>query len=158
MIIKRSVNADSRSATDKSIESLTKDTKSHINDVCNCMKWLSDLINDQAHKHDHTKLDMIDEFHRALNSGHIKDTPWYNKHITMERHHLKSYVPDNVNLIDIIEHISDCCMAGLARSGTIYDIDIDPDILLLAVKNTVDLIKNNTTVINDDVNILDDNI
>lgn len=145
--IQKSVNADSRSSIGKpSIDQLTTDTHKHISDVVQAMNFISDMIKDRAPKHDNTKVSNMEEFHMALNSGHIKDTNWYKKHITEERHHLKSHVPDDVNIIDVIEHICDCCMAGLARSGDIYDIDLSPELLQVAVSNTVELLKKNTIV------------
>lgn len=59
-----------------------------------------------------------------------------------------------MNLIDVIEHVIDCTMAGLTRSGEVYDTDISPEVLQLAVQNTVELLKLNTTVV-DSKNILD---
>ncbi|MDE7347681.1 MAG: hypothetical protein K2N48_13195 [Muribaculaceae bacterium] len=52
-----------------------------------------------------------------------------------------------MNLIDVLEHVVDCTMAGMARSGEIYDIDIDPNVLTVAVQNTSKLIQDNTRVI-----------
>ena len=48
--------------------------------------------------------------------------------------------PENV-LIDVLEMIADCVCAGMARSGEIRDLEINPDILNRAVQNTVKLIK-----------------
>ena len=42
----------------------------------------------------------------------------------------------------VIEMICDCVCAGMARSGEVRDLQINPDILALAVKNTVDMCKN----------------
>ena len=67
-------------------------------------------------------------------------------HITKERHHILSHCPDDVNLIDVLEMISDCCCAGLARQGFVREVTIPPDILMNAFKNTVELIKHNIKV------------
>lgn len=158
--IEKSPNADSRTANPEMGKAdLLKSTKSHIDDVSDGLLFISDLIKDRCGSagHDHTKLDNMDEFYAALKSGHIKDTNWYRKHITEERHHLKSHVPEDVNLIDVIEHIVDCVMAGLARSGTVYDIDLSPELLQVALQNTVELLKKNTTVVESD-DILDQQI
>lgn len=148
--IYKSKNADSRTADGK-IDStdLTKSTKSHIKDVREAMGFIADSLKERSKNHDYTKLENIDAFADALNSGHIKDTDWYKYHVTKERHHLKSHIPENVNLIDVIEHICDCTMAGLARSGSVFDIDIDPDVLTLAVQNTVKILINHTEVLDD---------
>lgn len=146
--ITKSVNADSRTMEEGAgKEQLTKDTASHIQDVVVGLRFIADLIEQRAPLHDHTKTEMMDEFFQALKTGHIQDTYWYNHHITAERHHLKRHVPEDVNLIDVLEHVVDCTMAGMARSGEIYDIDIDPNVLTVAVQNTSKLIQDNTRVI-----------
>lgn len=151
MIIKKSPNADSRTMSPEADkEELIRSTESHIKDVGTGLKFIADAIVARGGVHDHTKMENMDEFQAALRSGHIKETNWYQKHITEERHHLKSHIPEDVNLIDIIEHLVDCTMAGLTRSGTIYDVDLSPEILQLAAQNTVELLKNNTTVIESD--------
>lgn len=151
IIINKSPEADSRtSKKDSIIDDLRNSTISHIKDVTNGLDFISDLIKERGSKHDNTKISNMEEFNAALKSGHIKDTLWYKKHITQERHHLKSNVPEDVNLVDVIEHVVDCTMAGLARSGDIYDIDLSPELLEVAVKNTVELLKKNTTVVTSD--------
>lgn len=151
IIIKKSPDADSRTANkEATISDLTNSTISHIKDVTNGLNFISDLIKERGPKHDNTKVSNIEEFNAALKSGHIKDTLWYKKHITQERHHLKSNVPEDINLIDVIEHIVDCTMAGLGRSGDIYDTDLSPELLELATRNTVELLKKNTTVVTSD--------
>lgn len=143
----KSPNADSRTqSSDATVTDLRNDTISHINDVTNALNFLADLIKQRGPVHDNTKISNMEEFSLALKSGHIKDSNWYKKHITEERHHLKSHVPEDVTLIDIIEHLADCTMAGLARSGTVYDVDLMPELLQVAVKNTVELLKQNTKI------------
>ena len=46
-----------------------------------------------------------------------------------------------VNLLDVIEYISDCVMAGMARSGSVYGPEMPPELLERAFKNTVELLK-----------------
>lgn len=75
------------------------------------------------------------------------DGTWYPMHVTIERHHLLSYCPDDVNIIDVLEMIVDCTLAGLTRSGTVRPVEIDSEILKKAVDNTVDLIKNNVELV-----------
>lgn len=161
----KSPNADSRSAKiPLTIGVLRKSTVSHIKDVEKGLNFLSLLLQDRGKHHDHTKMENMEDFCNALNSGKIKESEWYQKHITEERHHLKSNVPDDVNLIDVIEHLTDCTMAGLTRSGEIYDIDIPIETLQLAVQNTVELLKNNIKVLdpeednNEDNDLLTENI
>lgn len=149
--IKKSPNADSRTAKGPvDTETLSESTMMHINDVRSAMSFIRKILQHKANNHDHTKMENLEDFCTALNSGHIKDTAWYQMHITEERHHLKSNVPEDVNLLDVIEHIVDCTMAGMARSGEVYDVDIDTNVLILAVQNTVKLLKDNTEVVSDD--------
>ena len=157
--IKKSPSADSRSVKGYvSVEDLTSSTLMHINDVRSAMSFIKSELQHKANNHDHTKMENMEEFHFALTSGKIKETSWYQKHITQERHHLKSNVPEDVNLLDVIEHIVDCTMAGLARSGDVYDTDISPDVLVLAVENTVKWLKENTEVVDDEEDILNETI
>jgi hypothetical protein len=145
--IRSSPAADSRSAKQPpSVEELTKATKQHQSDVNKAISWFSDQLKAVSDKHDYTKLSDMPAFHKALTGGKVKESNWYKSHITKERHHLRSKAPTDVNLIDVIECIIDCSMAGLARSGEIYDIDLPADLLVKAVANTVELIKANTEV------------
>lgn len=146
--VHKAVNADSRSANSEfNEENLLKDTKSHINDVSKGMDFIAVQLMNRGEKHDHTKVKNMNQFYEALKSGKIKDSFWYQMHITEERHHLKSNTPDDVNLIDVIEHIVDCTMAGMTRSGTVYDVDLSAELLMKAVANTVEMLKNNIEVI-----------
>lgn len=143
----RSQNGDSRSKDDRfGKETLRHDTESHISDVQKGIKFICEKLMEAAEKHDHTKLDFFDDFHAALSSGKVKESQWYRTHTTEERHHLKTHVPNDVTLIDVLEHVVDCTMAGLTRSGQVYDIDLDPAVLTLAVQNTSKLIIENTKV------------
>ena len=145
--VKKAMNADSRTASyNLTIEDLTNDTKSHINNVSKGMDFIASQLIVRGSIHDNTKLNSMNQFYDAIKSNNIKNTFWYQMHIINERHHLKSHVPDDVNLIDVIEHLVDCTMAGLTRSGSIYDVDISPDVLTKAIANTVELLKNNTYV------------
>ena len=71
----------------------------------------------------------------------FKDSDWYKYHTTEERHHLNTRVPEDVNLIDIIEYLCDCICAGYARSGSVYHIDITNDTLRKAYENTQNMIE-----------------
>ncbi len=158
--VSKSPKGDSRSSdpSNTSIEELRSDTESHILDVSAGLKYLCEILKKKAYAHDHTKLENIAEFSDALKSGHIKETSWYQNHITEERHHLKMHVPSDVNLLDVLEHLVDCTMAGLTRSGEIYDTDISPDVLVLAVQNTVELLKQHTIVKDSEKDLLNETI
>ena len=69
----------------------------------------------------------------------FEDGEWSKFHYATERHHLLRNVPDDVNLIDVIEMIADCVCAGMARSGEVRPLEIDESILMKAIDNTVKL-------------------
>lgn len=58
-------------------------------------------------------------------------------------------MPEDVNLIDVLEMIVDCVMAGMARTGNVYPLDIKNEVLRKAFDNTVELLKRNVEVIED---------
>ena len=148
--IKKSKDADTRTATGEvTKESLRDNTLSHISDVQNVGFELAEMLKKQVLEHDHTKLDYLDEFYEDFTSGkkgkEFKKLPWWQIHKT-ERHHLNDSVPEDVNLIDVLEMVIDCTVAGLARSGEVYDITIPQDVLLKAINNTKQLIIDNTEI------------
>jgi len=135
-------NADSRTVNGKvAINKLELATANHIEHVQEGLGYLADLLKKAGKEHDHTKSENMEQFHEALQSGMIKKSKWYKQHITEERHHLISKVPDDVTLIDVVEHLVDCVMAGSARTGEIFDIELPDEVLQKAHKNTVELLK-----------------
>ena len=155
--IKRSHDADTRSTDKKEVskEQLLDNTMSHIEDVQRVGYKLADLFKQQILKHDYTKVDYIDEFHRDFNEQlkndkqNFKEMPWFKERHLQERHHLNDSVPDDVNLLDVLEMVVDCSCAGLARSGDIYSIKIDQKVLEKAINNTKDLIIDITEVVDE---------
>ena len=125
----------------------------HMADVQNVMRGIAKLINEAGVMHDYTKdlyeVEFYSDFCKVLDGSteNFTDMEWYQTHIREERHHINSRCPDDVDLIDIIEHIVDCCCAGKTRSGYISPVVIDPEILKRAVENTVKLIDNNTRIV-----------
>lgn len=163
IIIYKSQNADTRSAKQGTTkEELEQDTLSHIDDVQDVGYWLASKFKDQLAQHDHTKLEYIDEFYHDFNeklqdgSKDFKNMNWFkNRHMT-ERHHLNDSVPEDVNMLDVLEMIVDCTCAGLARSGDVYPISIPQDVLEKAIENTKNLIIANAEVVEKE-NELQDN-
>lgn len=152
--IKRSKDADTRSASQGvTKEQLLANTKSHISDVQNVGNWITEAFKTQLSQHDYTKTEFIDEFYNDFSevlkdkNKSFKDMKWFKERHITERHHLNDRVPDDVDLIDVLEMVIDCTCAGLARSGDVYPIEIDPEILKKAINNTKDLIIANTEVI-----------
>ena len=151
ILIYKSENADTRSAKGPvSKDELLEDTLSHILDVQHVGYWLADKLKTQVLDHDHTKVDYIDMFHEDFTSGKqnadFKSLPWWQKHKT-ERHHLNDSVPEDVNLIDVLEMVIDCTVAGLARSGDVYGIEISKEVLDKAIENTKNMIIENVEVV-----------
>lgn len=131
-----------------------RDTELHIEAVELCGDFLCDKIKKQFKEHDHTKLgEYLPAFTKALSTGfkgkEFKEQDWWQIHLT-ERHHLNDKVPEDVNLIDVLEMICDCVSAGMARTGTVYDVTLSNETLKKAFENTVKLIKDNIEVVPQD--------
>ena len=141
-------NADSRTAKEDLAQfELEIATEKHQEDVRQGLLYFAEKLNDAGWSHDWTKAAYMEEFYQALKGGDIKGSKWYNMHVTKERHHLLTNAPDDVTMIDILEHITDCVMAGLARSGDIYDVDLPAELLQKAVRNTVELLKSQIEIV-----------
>lgn len=155
--IKETKHCDSRALNpgEKLTEEAVKhDTELHIEAVEKCGNFLCDRIKEQFKEHDHTKLGKyLPAFTEALSSGfkgkEFKEQDWWEIHLK-ERHHLNDKVPDDVNLIDVLEMICDCISAGMARSGEVYDLKLPEEVLQKAFKNTADLLKKEIKVEKDD--------
>lgn len=148
IVIGKSQNADSRSATKKvSEEELLANSKQHIGDVRKAINWMISTLRKISDRHDYTKIDNIKEFYNNFkfiqdgNVGDFKKMNWFQNYHLKERHHLNDRCPDDVNLFDVLERIADITTAGLARSGKIYDDQLLPEILAKAYKNTIELLK-----------------
>ena len=146
VIIKKNPNGDTRTAKkDVSFEEFQESNNMHIEDVKNVMCELADRISNAGVEHDFTKKTKEELFYRdfrsAMNLGiNFVNNEWYQYHIQQERHHLLSNCPQDVDLIDVLEMISDCVCAGKSRSGGVRPVEISTEILELAFKNTVKLI------------------
>lgn len=147
--IKETKQADTRTADPNNIPSkevLLQESKDHILAVNKVMHLLGIMISSAGKRHDWTKIEYIDEFYNNFvsvlrdNSIEFKELGWWKRHLT-ERHHLGDRVPEDVNLIDVLEMISDCVCAGLARSGEVRDINIPYEVLDKAVRNTATMLK-----------------
>lgn len=130
-------------------ETLLQSSCEHIGDVRNGLKYFESLIRKAAENHDHDKISDIDGFHRDFLTG-FQNTTWWDKHRLINRHHLTEPdgVPQDVNLIDVLDFIADCIMAGMARSGSVYALHLEPEILEKAFQNTVELLKRQIIVRN----------
>lgn len=149
--IPKSQDVDTRSAVGEvTKKSLLQNTYSHISDVNNVGKWICNKMLEQLEQHDHTKIEGIDQFYKDFTTGkqngEFKSLPWWQLHKT-ERHHLNDSVPEDVNLLDVLEMVIDCTVAGLARSGNVYEITIPEDILADAIRNTSKMIIDNSEIV-----------
>jgi hypothetical protein len=119
----------------------------HIGDVQSALAFFSHRIAAAASAHDTDKLTDIDGFHADFITG-FTQTVWWDRHRKLNRHHLTQDdgVPADVNLIDVLDFIADCVMAGMARSGSVYELRLPPELLGRAFSNTVELLKNQVEV------------
>ncbi len=148
--IKPSPTADTRTCdfANTSKETLLASSHQHIADVREGLRYFQSVLAKAAENHDTDKITDIDGFHRDFVTG-FKQTEWWDKHRVLNRHHLNMSdgVRDDVNLIDVMDFIVDCVMAGMARSGSVYPLELSPELLEKAFQNTVDLMKRNVQVV-----------
>jgi len=147
--INKSETADTRTCDWSKVteEQLMVASVSHISDVTQGMKFFMDKLANAAINHDPDKLEDIKGFHHDFQTG-FKETTWWDKHRKINRHHIdkEDGIPEDVNLVDVIEHITDCVMAGMGRRGSAYVLKLPDELLQRAFKNTVDLLKANVEV------------
>ena len=147
--IKQSKTADTRSCDSSKVtkNQLYDSSVQHISDVAKGMYFFTGLMANAAAIHDLDKLTAIDHFHADFITG-FKETGWWDNHRKINRHHLlqEDGVPENVNLIDVLDMIVDCVMAGMGRTGTVYPLSITPEVLMRAFNDTVDLLKSQVVV------------
>lgn len=150
MEIKKSSTADTRTCdyTKVSSELLLESSKNHIEDVRKGMSYIASKVFQAGEYHDYTKISHHDDFYKDFQTG-FKTQDWYAMHKATERHHLQSPdgMRDDVDLVDVIECVVDCVMAGLARSGSIRPLEIPAEVLLKATQNTADKLAKIITVV-----------
>ena len=144
VVILKTPNADTRSMQKLDYKLVKEDTINHIIAVQDVINELSNVLRLQGIKHDYTKLDSFDEFFEDMSAtiktdAKFKSLSWWKKHLE-ERHHLNDRCPDDVNLLDVIEMIADMVCAGKARSGNVYPVELNNEILQKAVSNTVKML------------------
>jgi hypothetical protein len=148
--IQPSQTADTRTCdfANTSKETLLASSKQHIGDVRKALMFFIERIDGLANVHDFDKLTDIDGFHRDFVTG-FKQTEWWDMHRKVNRHHLNiaDGVRDDVNLCDVLDFIADCVMAGMARSGSVYPLQLSPELLERAFQNTVTLLKEQVVVV-----------
>lgn len=147
--IKKSKTADTRTCdyANVSIETLANSSIQHINDVRQSLSFFNDKLRQLAEVHDFDKISDIRSFHEDFITG-FKQTGWWDRHRQLNRHHLNvsDGVRDDVNLLDVLDYIADCVMAGMARSGSVYELKLPPELLEKAFQNTIILLKKEVIV------------
>ena len=149
--IKKSPSADTRTCDVTKVErqQLLDSSRQHIADVAKAMAFFSSKLFVAAAEHDYDKLTEIDWFYDDLKNK----TGWRDNHRKIHRHHLGQTdgVPEDVNLLDVLEYIADCVMAGMARGGEVYALEASfafgsEELLRRAFENTIALLKSQVTV------------
>lgn len=147
--INKSSTADTRTCdfANTSKYQLLNSSRQHIGDVVKALAFFSGKLTEAAGEHDYDKLTDIDWFHGDFITG-FKQTGWWDNHRKIHRHHIDKPdgVPADVNLLDVLEHIADCVMAGMARSGSVYELQLSDELLQRAFRNTVEMLKSNVTL------------
>jgi len=147
--IKKSSTADTRTCdwSKVSKETLMQSSYQHIGDVKQALDFFRKCLENAGETHDSDKITGIDDFHADFATG-FKQTGWWDRHRSLNRHHINfaDGVPTDVNLIDVLEHVADCVMAGMARSGSVYTLKIPDEVLQRAFANTVELLKSRVVV------------
>lgn len=150
IIVSKSPTADTRTCDYSKVskETLLASSHQHIEDVREALRYFGSLLRKASDNHDFDKITDIDGFHRDFLTG-FKVTEWWDKHRHLNRHHLQEAdgVRPDVNLIDVLDFIADCVMAGMARSGEVYDLKLPPELLERAFQNTVGLLKAQVVVV-----------
>lgn len=148
--IRKSPTADTRTCDVTQVErqQLLDSSRQHILDVAKAMAFFSSKLFLAAVEHDYDKLTEIDHFYADFQTK-FQQTGWWENHRKIHRHHLNHAdgVPGDVNLLDLLEYIADCVMAGMARSGSVYAIEASDELLRRAFDNTVEILKQQVTVV-----------
>lgn len=148
--IKKSQTADSRyvgKPEEVTKETLIQSSLQHKGDVTQGLYFFAMKLLSRSESHDEDKISNINGFHADFITN-FKNTSWWDNHRKITRHHLlkEDGIPDDVNLIDVLEMITDCVMAGMGRSGSVYPLNIDPEVLMRAFNNTTDMLKSQVVV------------
>ena len=147
--IKKSSTADTRTCDWSKVtkDVLLSSSRQHIEDVREGLHLFVRMIIKASDDHDHTKISAIDSFFADFQNG-FKTTKWWEMHEAVERHHIsnQAVIRYDVNLIDVLEYVVDCVMAGKARSGSVYPLKLPHELLEKAFQNTVKILTDSVEV------------
>ena len=142
--IQKSATADTRTCDVSLVskEQLKSASFSHIADVRQALAHFQKKLQEAGERHDFTKIEGIDQFHSDFKTK-FEVHEWWDSHRKLERHHIGQAdgVRDDVDLVDVLEFVADCVMAGMARSGRVYDLTLPNEVLQKALKNTTEKLK-----------------
>lgn len=149
IVIQKSSTADSRTCDVGAVsrEVLLESSRQHIGDVVKAIAFFSSKLIEAAGAHDYDKLTGIEWFYSDFKTK-FAEHGWWDNHRKIHRHHLSQAdgVPEDVNLLDVLEWIADCVMAGRARAGEIYPLEMSDALLQRALQNTVTLLNSQVVV------------
>lgn len=149
--IRRNPTADTRTCdyTTVSKTELLRSSLQHIQDVRQALDFFADTLRGAALDHDADKIGDIDGFYAKFQTGVFDKGDWHLKHLQLTRHHLtyEEGIPMDVNLLDVLEYVADCVMAGLSRKGQVDPPPtLPPALLERALQNTVALLTQEVVV------------
>lgn len=151
--IGESKNADTRSCdcTKVTKPELLASSLEHKSDVAQALGYFVWLLNAHGVAHDSDKLADIDGFHANFLTG-FKERDWLDRHYVKNRHHLenKDAIPEDVNLVDVLDHVADQVMAGMGRLGEPRPVALSDELLQKALANTVKLLAGKVRVIKEE--------
>lgn len=143
--IKPGKDADTRSCPD--VKAMTKErlhaaSVKHMGDIHRGMAFFASMLGCYANSHDRDKVEDIDGFLSNFHTN-FEEKDWLERHYEKNRHHLENpdAIPEDVNLIDVLDHITDQVMSSMAR-GFERPIDLSDELLQKAVANTEKLLRN----------------
>lgn len=151
--VRKSPTADSRTCDVATVskDQLMDSSRRHIDDVLQGLAFFVRQLRRAGLQHDIDKIEDIDGFYEnfqhKFSEGH---TDWWDRHRRLNRHHLSpqdGVIPDDVNLIDVLDYVTDCVMAGMARSGSVRPLTISPEVLMRAFWNTAKMLEQEVQVV-----------
>lgn len=148
--IRPSTTADTRTCDVSKVSKaqLYESSVQHIEDVRQGLSFWEARLREAAERHDYDKLTDIASFHADFLTK-FEQQEWWTRHRKLNRHHLlqDDGVPADVNLVDVLDFITDCVMAGMGRSGSVYALTIKPEVLMAAFQNSVEMLKSRVAVV-----------
>lgn len=121
----------------------------HINNVKQVMREISNSLNSKVSYHDFTKIHepFKTMFYNAVyekikNGASFDDSEWAITHYSTERHHLNKHIPEDMDLLDVLEYVVDQIVSNAEQLGIKGNVTISNLDLMTALQNTVSKISN----------------